>query len=119
MVDAVRGGGGRHWLTCVIVLVAGLCGVGADADSRLVLRCQVSIRYDSTPFPSLHLLCARCAMVDTVRGDGGRRWLTCGIVLVAGLCGVSAAADGRLVLRCQVSIRCDSTPIHALHLLCA
>ncbi len=85
MVDTVLADGGRRWLTFRIALVAGLLVLVAVAGWRPVLRCQVSIRCNSTLVSMLDSLYAWCMMVDTMRGDGGGHGLTCGVVLVAGL----------------------------------
>jgi hypothetical protein len=122
--SAVRGDRGGRGLPCGIVLVAGLCWIGAATFGRLVMERQVSIRFDSlrTPVPASHSLHTHCTMVDAVRGDSSRRLPvpTCGIPLVASSCGLGAVAGWRLlVLRCQVSIRYGSTPVSTSHSLCA
>jgi hypothetical protein len=71
MVNAVCSGGGTRGLTCGVVLVPWLCGLCEDAGSGLLLRCQVSIRYDSPMVSASHSLCICYTMVAAVRSDRG------------------------------------------------
>jgi hypothetical protein len=56
-------------------------------------------------FSASHSLYACCVRVDAACSGSSTRGLTYGVALDDWVCGLRADASGRLVLRCQVSIR--------------